>query len=436
MDSKYWNSGIIVWHIQNNKLFCQMFTSNYEVFNRLPIAASTVDYPATIEELNVSLDHVGAATKFDSDLYDEYYSVIMPGKIKSRNAYFSTHYDKHDAFNQFYKFKKMKSLKQFNLINSEDYTFKLPQIKYIKFELFKKIKRLKIHGYKKPQHYSNETKLIKELYRPDPYIITIDNKTIIQSLHEEGIDWKLFLSFSDSLPPVIRENKHITSLVNDYIKKLDQTQPLALPKIEQTTNKLIDLKIKEFNLIKPNILSEIYNTVSDLLKNNNYSWIAFHEYREELIRNQTNSIPGGIIINLCSSFIQGCILTFVLLAADFRRAPNKLTASWLFSWKVLFIFFLVSLGSYFLIDITGFDVLAELLKKSQFSVGVQKVPQNVIVPLPLNSTLDDFDANTYKTPFFSHKQSTWHYRKFKTILNCFFSRDEKGVIFIKTKSAH
>src|SRR5690606_31007968 len=111
--------------------------------------------------------------------------------------------------------------------------------------------------------------------------------------------------------------------------------------------------------------------------------------------------------------IQGCILTFVLLAADFRRAPNKLTASWLFSWKVLFIFFLVSLGSYFLIDITGFDVLAELLKKSQFSVGVQKVPQNVIVPLPLNSTLDDFDANTYKTPFFSHKQSTWHYRKFK-----------------------
>lgn len=434
IDSKYWNSGIIVWHIQNNKLFCEMFTSNYTVFYKLPISAGTVDAPTTIELIN--LEHLGALTKFDYDIYEDLQRDIFYPMVKSNKQYFSTQHEKYDLYKEFYKYKKIKALKQIHLIKSSDYNFKIPKIKYIKFELFKKIRRFKIDEYKNPHLYSNQQKLIKEIYRPDPYIFTLDNATIIQGINEEGLDYKLFHPFSGSLPSLIRQNKHITSLVNDFIKKLDQTQPLDLPQMEQTKNKLIDLKIKEFNLIKPNILSEIYNTVSDLLKNNNYSWIAFHEYREELIRTQTNSIPGGIIINLCSSFIQGCILTFVLLAADFHRAPNKLTASWLFSWKVLFICFLLSLGSYVVIDITGFDVLVELLKKSEFSLGIQKVPQNVIVPLPLNCTLDDFDAETFRTPFFSHKQSTWHYKKFISIFDCFFSIEEEDVIYIKSKAAH
>lgn len=435
-ESKYWNSGIILWHIQNNKLFCHMFASNYNARLRMRITYTSTYIPTVTSQKKVQ--HAGVKCRFDHDLYDPAFIVANIARVKSIKDLFSYQHKKFDSFKWFYFFQNMKRLNKLDLIKIEGYKFDIPKSKIIEY---KRLTRRKLPLWcdaKNPlsPRYAKNVKLkkkIRELYRPDPFITTLKNKTIIKSFNSEGLDYKIFRKFNSSVPAVVRENKHITSLPSDYIKKLDQTQPLAIPNIEQRASKLIDINKKEFDL-KKSVLLEFYNRISDLLKNENYSWITFHEYREELIRNETTSFPIGIFINLFSSMIQASILTFVLFAADYRRAPTKWSASFLLSLKVVSIFCFFTLGIYTLADITGFDALYELFNKTEFFSGIQKLPQNIMKPFQINNTSDDFDASAYRTAFYSKKQATWHNKKFVSVLDCTFPKGKFDIEFVKSKA--
>ena len=99
-ESKYWNSSIILWHIQNNKLFCNMFASNYRVRFRLRITYTTAEIPITNSSPSTLLmDHAGTQSRFDYDIYESIFLEYNFGSIKWLNEFRSSQeHEKNDSF--------------------------------------------------------------------------------------------------------------------------------------------------------------------------------------------------------------------------------------------------------------------------------------------------------------------------------------------------
>lgn len=442
-ESKYWNSQIITWRIQQNTLYGKSYTPKYRF--RYMKRIKKISKPGIRTDLE-DVRRAGSLARFDTEIYTEclYHDFIRrlnkPIKKSVLEDIFRFYkYYSYKANQRFHKLKLIKRSRNYTHSVKRDILFLTKSLKKEKkfilrkniFYLRENYKTRRVRGYPtRPTAIKRASEKKKmENFLLDPPIPRVKHKTMLKNIRYEGIDWKMFHKFDKLFPS--SNDKHLNPLFTNFIKKISEGQHIKFTRPHEKNNKLIVVKKKDVTTgTKKNVLSELHETISDLLKNDTFSWVTFHEYREELMRNQTTSIPGGIISSLITTFGLGSILTFILLAADYHRAPNKKGASRLVSWKAFMIFLLCSFLVYITIDITGYDIFIELLKSSESPVGIQKVPQHVILPHQINHTIDDFNKNIFRTPFFTKKESTWHSSRLEPIIDYIYTKMTKTLLEI------
>lgn len=391
LDSKNCTGGIITWHIQHNSLYCQLFTPTSRTQKK--IKSRKLAEGISIRNVN-SVYQCGTKVRYDTDITDSAGLRQMVFRFKNKNQL---------TLGQFNKFDKFKEIDQLYEILKKD-----------KLDLIDTLKKVKLFKFKNPNVTKFMTKRKKQkmdyfIHMANPNSSILKVKTPVKTIFDQGLDWKIYKVQSTYVPTFLRSSKHIRSTIGDFVESVDQTEPLKIPADEQKNTKIIASQTKDITLsIKgKGIMSQVYEVISDLIKNDLFSWITFQELREELIRQQNDITPFGIMTQCLSAVTQGLISGFMLLVVDFRRAPNSKKSARLVFCKVIVFSGLSTIFAFCLIHYGGIDLLAELFKLSKWVFGRQRIPQPVLHPVHLNTTLDSFDNTVFHTPFFTEKKSDW-----------------------------
>lgn len=387
LESNYWNVKIVVWYIQNKTLFCNLVTPSYlkNGKRRMKFRYISGNAPIYNDVENVFFNEI--RTRRYADIQSDFDIKTIIFKFKNLDEL---------VLNRFSEFDRFENLKK-----------PLSETKLDKS--IKNVETVSLFEHKMPKVvlYNKREKGTKfDVITPSiPGGKRMKIKTIF--LDSLGIDWKRFNIGTKFLPSIINTTKHLQPVTTNLVKPLNNVEPLKLESKELKNKKLLENKDKELDSSTKKIttMAELYDAINDFIQNDLFSWIMFHEYREQCIRSQTDLWPGGIFSNITSSLIQGTICAFAIFAAHFCRAPTKRGSAWLASLKALLGFCLCTVLAYAIIHYTGIDILSELLKLTRFIFGFQRVPQKVIVPFQVNATLDSHDSSVFIAPYYSTKKS-------------------------------
>lgn len=391
LDSNNFNGGMILWHIQHNSLYCELFTPTSRTRKKIKLNRLSLGVPSRHVD---KVYHCGTKIRYDTDIQSHGDTKQIIFRFKNTN---------HLTIGQFAKFDKFKEIDDLYDILKKD-----------KLNLADTLKKVKLFEFKNPNVTQFMTKRKKQkmaylIYMANPNVSGIKVKTPVKSIFDNGLDWKLSKIQGTHIPILLRPANHIRSTIGDFVEPNDQIEPLKIPSSEQKDKKLMDSQTKEVILSSKGkgIMALVYETISDFIKSELFSWITFQEFREELLRHQNDITPYGIISQCISALTQGLLSGFMLFAADFRRAPNTKKSARLLSCKVILFSGLMTVVAFGLIHYGGVDLLAELVKLSKWFFGSQRIPQPVIQPIQLNSTLDDYDTSIFSTPYYAVRKSNW-----------------------------
>lgn len=391
LDSKNFNGGMILWHIQHNSLYCELFTPTSRTRKKIKLNRLSQAIPSRHVD---KVYHCGTKIRYDTDIQSHSDTKQIIFRFKNTN---------HLTIGQFTKFDKFKEIDDLYEILKKD-----------KLNLADTLKKVKLFEFTNPNVTQFMTKRKKQkmeylIYMAYPNVSGIKVKTPVKSIFDNGLDWKIPKIQGTHIPTLLRPATHIRSTIGDFVEPNDQVEPLKIPSSEQKDKKLMDSQTKEviLSLKGKGIMAQVYETISDFIKSELFSWITFQEFRDELLRHQNDVTPYGIMSQCISALTQGLLSGFMLFAADFRRAPNTKKSARLLSCKVIIFSGLITVGAFCLIHYGGVDLLAELFKLSKWFLGRQRIPQPVIKPLQLNTTLDDYDTSVFLTPYYAVRKSNW-----------------------------
>lgn len=391
LDSKNFNGGMILWHIQHNSLYCELFTPTSRTRKKIKLNRLSQAIPSRHVD---KVYHCGTKIRYDTDIQSHGDTKQIIFRFKNTN---------HLTIGQFTKFDKFKEIDDLYEILKKD-----------KLNLADTLKKVKLFEFTNPNVTQFMTKRKKQkmeylIYMAYPNVSGIKVKTPVKSIFDNGLDWKIPKIQGTHIPTLLRPATHIRSTIGDFVEPNDQVEPLKIPSSEQKDKKLMDSQTKEviLSLKGKGIMAQVYETISDFIKSELFSWITFQEFRDELLRQQNDITPYGIMSQCISALTQGLLSGFMLFAADFRRAPNTKKSARLLSCKVIIFSGLITVGAFCLIHYGGVDLLAELFKLSKWFLGRQRIPQPVIKPIQLNTTLDDYDTSVFSTPYYAVRKSNW-----------------------------